>query len=194
MARFEKYEDLFAEQGNLDTPGSAGVGIAFKPFDSLTVALDVVRIFYSGVKSISNPGPNTVGSPFPVSQAVNATGEDDGLGFGWEDTWVYKLGAVYSLSRQFQFRAGWNYGESPINEARELTFNIVAPATVQHHFTMGATYRLKNEGWFGIKDQELSAVYQYAFRYTQSGPTFVGNTADIQMRQNVFGMEYGAYF
>lgn len=195
MARFEKYEDLFAEQGNLDTPGSAGVGLAVKPFDSLTIALDVMRIFYSGVKSISNNGPGITGPTlFETSKAVNGIGADAGLGFGWDDTWVVKLGAVYNLSRQFAFRAGWNYGESPIREESQLLFNIVAPATVQHHFTVGATYRLKEEGWFGIKDQELSAVYQYAFRYTQSGPTYVGDTADIQMRQNVFGMEYGAYF
>jgi long-chain fatty acid transport protein len=104
------------------------------------------------------------------------------------------VGAIYNLSRQFAFRVGWNYGKSPIQEETQTTFNIVAPATVQNHFTMGATYRLKNEGWFGIKDQELSGVYQYAYNYAQGGTTYVGGTGEFQMRQNVLGLEYGAYF
>jgi len=190
MSKFDKYTNLFAEQGDFDTPPMFGVGMSYKLNDKTTVALDISRTFYSNIAAIGNPGPNLPGDPrgpFPVSQAENALGADNGLGFGWEDQTVYKLGVAYQYDPKWTFRGGWNYGESPIPEETEVLFNIVAPATTQHHLTLGASYQLSDM-------LEVSASYMHAFRYEQYGPTYIGVSGEIGMAQNAFGMNLGVNF
>ena len=70
-------------------------------------------------------------------------GADAGLGFGWKNQTIYKLGLAYQLNDQWTVRGGWNYGKSPIpSDNGAILVNIVAPATTQSHMTMGATYNL----------------------------------------------------
>lgn len=185
MTKFDKYSDLFAEQGSLDYPENFGAGIAYKVTPKLTVAADVTQTLYSNVNSIGNASAQKSGSPFPESQEKNALGKDAGLGFGWSDQTVYKIGAAYDYNSKWTLRAGWNYGKSPINEKNgEVLFSIVAPATVQNHLTLGATYRL-------TKQMEWSVSYVHAFKYKQEGPTLIGDTGSISMYQNAVGVNFG---
>ena len=182
MTRFTKYKDLFAGHGRFDTPPIIGVGIAYKVTPKLTAALDVTRTFYTQVAAVSNPGPFP-GKLFPVSQAVNALGRDQGLGFGWRNQTVFKLGAAYRYDDQWTLRAGWNYGKSPIpEETGAVLFNIVAPATVQNHLTLGLSYRPSPA-------MEINMSYVHAFKHTPFGPTFIGYQGQIAMYQNSFGGE-----
>ena len=187
MKPFDRYSELFAEHGDIDTPGNVAVGAALKISPKVTVAMDIVRYYYSEVKSIANLGPTTSGPVFPTSKAENGLGEDAGLGFGWSDQTVYKLGVHYERNSKWIYRAGWNYGKSPINEDREIAFNIVAPATVQHHATLGATYKLS-------KNYELNTSYMHAFTFTQSGPTYIGGSGSIKMMQNAVNVGFGFTF
>jgi long-chain fatty acid transport protein len=187
MRPFDHYKELFAGRGDIDTPGNAAIGAALKINPKTTVALDIVRYFYEGVRSIANLGPNISGPPFPTSREENALGEAGGLGFGWRDQTVYKLGILYEHNSKWTYRAGWNYGKSPINEDREIAFNIVAPATTQHHATVGATYRLS-------RNYELSGSYMHAFSYSQSGPTYIGDSGTIKMMQNAVNVGIGFTF
>ena len=57
MQEFDSYSGLLAEQGDLDIPANFGFGMSFKPVNDLTLALDVTRILYEGVASVSNKGP-----------------------------------------------------------------------------------------------------------------------------------------
>jgi len=180
MTKFDSYKELFAEQGQLDTPGNIGLGLAYKVNNDTTVAFDINYIMYEGVAAISNIGPNTGGNLFPVSPEENELGRDNGLGFGWSNQTVYKIGLEYTYNPTWTLRTGWNYGKSPIDETREILFNIVAPATTQNHLTMGASY-LYN------KDTELNFSYVHAFEFTQRGPTYIGNTGEISMYQNSLG-------
>ena len=182
MTRFDKYTDLFAEEGHMDTPENFGLGIALKVTPKFTLALDVTRTLYSNVNAIGNKSAQPSGSPFPESQAKNALGEDEGLGFGWSDQTVWKLGAAYEFNNQWTFRAGWNYGKSPIDETNgEVLFNIVAPAVVQNHLALGATYQAS-------KKLEWTLSYVHAFEYEQTGPTLIGDTGSIQMYQDSVGV------
>lgn len=184
MTKFDKYKDLFAEKGSFDTPASAGIGFAYEVTPKLTAALDVTHIFYSEVRSIGNTSVSTGGSPFPVSQEQNALGRKDGLGFGWDDQTVYKVGAAYDYNSDWTFRAGWNYGASPVDESNgEILFSIVAPAVTQNHLTLGATYR-------SSPNMEWNFSYIHAFRFEQEGPTFIGDIGRIQMDQNAFGIGF----
>ena len=196
MTRFKDYEDLFAEQGDLDTPANFGVGIAYKFTPKLTVGFDVTRTLYSDVASIGNKTVNVSGSPFPESQQKNALGQDDGLGFEWRDQTVFKIGALYDYNSQWTFRAGWNYGKSPMREVTNggnpnlsgargpLLFGIVAPAVVQNHLTLGTTYSPSNQ-------VEWSFSYVHAFEHEQEGPTLIGNTAKLKMYQDSVGVSFG---
>ncbi|MHB8551702.1 MAG: OmpP1/FadL family transporter [Acidiferrobacterales bacterium] len=185
MTRFHDYSELFAGNGSIDTPANWIIGAAFKATKRATVAFDIERYLYSGVASIANSGPNLPGAPnglYPTSQSVNALGLDQGLGFGWGNQTVYKLGLNYELNRKWTARAGWNYGKSPINQATQIAFNIVAPAVTENHLTLGGSYRQ-------TKDLDWTFAYMHAFTFKQYGPTYIGNQGTIQMQQDSLDAE-----
>jgi len=186
MTEFDDYSDLFAEQGDLDTPANVGFGISYKFTPKLTLGLDITRTFYEDVAAIGNASATTgPGSIYPNEDERHRLGNDDGLGFGWDDQTVYKLGAIYDYSKDWTFRAGWNYGESPVDEKNgEILMSIMAPAVTQNHLTLGATYSPS-------KAMELSFSYVHAFKYEQDGPTYIGNTGKISMYQNSVGVSFG---
>lgn len=176
MQKFDKYKGLFAEQGGFDMPENYNLGIAFQATPELTLALDYQRINYSGVKSIAN-------SSNPITAPLGSSG---GPGFGWQDVDVWKLGAAYQYNKQWTLRAGYNHGDNPI-QARDVTFNILAPGVVKDHATLGVTY-MTNSG------DELTVSYMHAFENTVTGPTnaaFGGSGTDtIKMYQNSIGVAY----
>ncbi|NDP47070.1 MAG: outer membrane beta-barrel protein [Sulfuriferula multivorans] len=196
MTKFDKYRGLFAEQGDFDIPESYGLGIAIKPVKNLIIAADVVRIKYSDIAAIGNGGPTTspgkvynfnnqlkgvISIPNPIFEA----GNDQGLGFGWKDMTVYKLGVQYGVNNRLQLRAGYNYGKSPIPD-NQLTFNILAPAVVERHYSVGFTYKASDE-------LEVTGMYMYAASNSQASPprqNIVGS-ATVNMHQNVFGLSLG---
>lgn len=188
MTQFDKYSELFAGHGRFDTPSSFGVGVAVKITPKLMAELDVVRMLYSGVPAVSNTGPNVNGEDggvaWPTNKAANALGEDQGLGFGWKNQTIYKVGLSYALNDQLTLRGGWNYGKSPIDQTREILFNVLAPATVQYHVTLGATYHLNAAS-------SVTFAYVHAFNFQQFGPTYIGQLGTIKMHQNSFGISYG---
>lgn len=187
MTRFHDYSELFAGNGSFDTPANWIIGAAFKVTKKATLALDIERYYYADVPSVANSGPNTSGPIFPVSSTVNALGLDQGLGFGWSNQTVYKLGLNYELNHKWAVRAGWNYGKSPINEATQIAFNIVAPAVTQNHLTLGATWKQK-------KNLDWTMAYMHAFTFKQYGPTYIGNEGEIQMQQDSLDVEVGYKF
>ena len=66
MTEFDEYDELFAEQGDLDTPANVGVGIAYKFTPKLTSGMDVTHTFYEDVASIGNDSAQLPGgSIFP---------------------------------------------------------------------------------------------------------------------------------
>lgn len=180
MSEFDKYRGLFAEQGDFDIPENYGLGIAVKATPKTTVALDVVRIKYNDVKSIANP----------ISLLAPGTlGNDNGAGFGWKDQTVFKLGVSHQVHDKLTVRAGYNHG-SDVIPTTEIAFNILAPATVKDHLTLGATWTLQNGA-------ELSGYFMHAFSNSISGltPQLDGGagttTSTIKMDQNALGVAYG---
>lgn len=134
---FDKYRGLFAEQGDFDIPASIQAGIAVDVTPNLTVLADYRRIWFGSVASIGNPSTNILQG--------NLLGADDGPGFGWDDVDVVKLGVEWRTSPDLTLRAGYSYASNPISP-RDVQFNILAPAVVQHHLTAGFEYRL-DKAW-----------------------------------------------
>lgn len=189
MSEFDDYTDLFAEKGDLDTPGNIGIGIAYQIMDNLQVALDINYIMYEDIASISNPGPDprSTTGPFPVDRETNALGADGGLGFGWDNQTVFKVGIAYEYNSKWTLRGGWNYGKSPVDEETDILFSMVAPAISQHHLTLGGTYALDD-------DMELSFSFIHAFEYEQNGPTYINFEGGYTMQQDVIGASFGMNF
>ena len=184
MSKFNKYKGLFAEQGDFDIPETIGVGLAVKATPTTTLAFDVSQIKYGSVKSIANPG---TGFPSATSTLL---GTDNGSGFGWKDQTVYKIGVIYQYNPTLQLRAGYNYARMPF-DSQNTYFNILAPATVEQHLTLGATWTLANKS-------ELTVGYMHAFEKTRKGTAGgLGSVAnpgfdiDLKMYQNSLGIAYG---
>jgi long-chain fatty acid transport protein len=182
MSEFDKYKGLFAEQGGFDIPANYGAGIACR-MQPVTVAFDVVRIEYSGVRSVANPLlPN-------LFQA--RLGDDGGAGFGWRDVTAYKLGVQWQVTPDVALRAGFNYGEQPI-PASETLFNVLAPGVVEEHYTVGGTFHVGG-------NVELSFAYMYAPTVTVAGVNsipamFGGGNANLHLKMQSLGVAVGWRF
>jgi long-chain fatty acid transport protein len=195
MSGFDKYKGLFSPNGQFDIPERYGVGIALKPIDKLTIAFDVTRTLYSDVQAIGNPITNTVGTFGEDNSGLPKLGEEGGGGFGWEDQTVYKLGFNYDWSDNLALRMGFNYGKSPIPNDESVMPNMLAPATVEKHATLGLAYKLSPTLQVGV-------AYMHAFKHKQStiGDDDVrfniapGGGAAIEMVQNSLDMTLGITF
>jgi len=182
MQRFEQYKGLFAGNGSFDIPQSVGGGVGWQALAKLRLSVDYKWIDYAGVAPVGNPSSNP-----------GQLGQEHGPGFGWRSISVIKLGIDWKATDHLTLRTGYSYNENPI-PARDVTFNILAPAVIQQHLTFGATYA------FGR--QELSVSYVHAFSNSETGPSkFVslgqapaGTKETISMYQDVVGVQYSYKF
>ncbi len=192
MSEFDEYKGLFAEQGGFDVPANWQAGIAVMPCEALTILLDVQQILYSGVKSIANPmdvvnnSPALPdGSPNPNFQAL---GTEGGWGFGWEDMTIVKFGLMYNLPDAWTLYGGYSYGQQPIPES-EVMFNILAPAVIDHHITLGLSKAINNS-------HEFMIAFMYAPQGSVVGPNplEVPNQQTIELKMSQFQVDIGYGF
>ena len=172
------------------SPENYNLGIAVKATPKLNVAFDIQQINYADVKSIANGVTNSL--PAPV--APNRLGDVNGSGFLWRDQTVYKFGVEYEYSGNLVLRAGYNYGKSPVrgDTTNDVTFNILAPAVVEQHLTLGGT-------WTQANKDELTVSYMHAFNNSVTGPSATvllgqGGTETLKMHQDSLGIAYGIKF
>jgi len=193
MTEFDDYDQLFAEKGDFDIPALASASITFKATPKINLSFDVERIFYEGVDSISNDGP--IPTPaFPGGPLIpglppggGPLGTSNGLGFGWEDINVYRLALDYRHNDQWTFRGGLALNDQPIPDDQVL-FNILAPAVIEKHATLGFTYRPN-------KTSEWNFAYMHAFKETVSSDlTAFGIPGKIDMYQNSVDVGYAMKF
>ena len=189
MSKFGNYKGLFAERGDFDIPENYNFGIAVKATPKLNIAFDIQQINYSDVKSIANGVTNSLLAP-----PADPLGSSNGSGFKWRDQTAYKLGVEYEYSKDLMLRAGYNYGKSPIRDDRDsVSFNIIAPAVVEQHLTLGGTWTLANKS-------ELTVSYMHGFNNSISGPSAtellgIGpSTEKLKMYQDSLGIAYGIKF
>jgi len=186
---FDEYKGLFAQQGGFDIPENYNLGVAWQATPAIKLALDYQRINYSGVDSVSNtsePAACVPVPPFGPTASSDCLGGNTGIGFGWQDMDVWKLGMEYKYSNQLTLRAGYSHTDQPIPNT-DVTFNSVAPAVIEDHVTLGLTYTLAS-------GNELTVAYMHGFANDVSGPVNqyfpVGGTDKIEMYQNSLGIQY----
>ncbi len=180
MTRFNKYDGLLAEHGDFDIPANYTIGAAVRILPSLTATVDVQRILYGDVDSLSNT------NDFPVSP--DSLGGDDGLGFGWDDITVVKAGLAWEATPGLTLRAGYSKSEQVIPNNQAL-FNILAPATVQKHWTLGFSKVIN-------RNNEISFSFLYApkERVSGSNPNTGSQTGFLDLEQYEFELSWGKRF
>lgn len=179
MGKFNEYRGLFADGGRFDIPANISAGFAVDVNPALTLMFDYKHIWYGGVGSISNPS-NNIFTCF--ANPSFCLGGLNGPGFGWSDVDVFKVGLEYKMNPALTLRAGYSYNTAALN-SRDVMFNIIAPATVQHHITGGMEYKYTPNLSF-----ELAGAY--VPRKHLSGPELnpplgfgAGHPVDISMEQ-----------
>src|SRR5581483_2860078 len=181
MSKFSDYRGLFANGGSFDIPGTQTAGIAYKPADPLTIALDYQRIHYSDVASVGNPLlPNLMNAPL---------GAKGGAGFGWQDINVYKLGLQYKANEVWTWRAGYSKADQPIPSSQVL-FNILAPGVVEDHITLGFSKALqRNPGRFNV-----AFMYAPSKSVRGANPLEAPGAQQIQLKMHEWELEFGYSF
>jgi len=159
---------------DLDFPQQAAVGMAFKPNAVLTVSADVKWIDWSStMDKLSVKGAGSI--EFPMNP-------------GWEDQTVYALGVAYKVNPRMNVRGGYNYAKAPF-DADEVSSNLILPAIVETHYTVGMDYALNNH-W------ELALHYMLVPEKTMTAPATdpMAPGAEISLSERSFGMNIGYRF
>ena len=182
MTDFDDYEGLFAGGGEFDIPATLNVGLAFMVTPKLTLTADYKRIYYDDIDALSNT--NDIQPQDIATNPDKKLGGDDGLGFGWEDINVYSVGLQYQASEKLTLRAGYSDADEPWKNVNTL-FNVLAPATVEKHASVGATYNLDRQSRIGF-------AFTHAFQNTIEGTsTLTGpQTGYVRMSQNMLQISY----
>ena len=160
---------------DLDFPQEAAAGIAYRPTSKLTLSADVKWINWSDTMEqliINGPG---------ISIPYNT---------GWDDQTVFAIGINYDINDKFTIRGGYNYAESPIGP-EDVASNLILPAVVETHYTVGADYRINNH-W------ELAFHYMYVPENTVTAAPSL-NPMDlpgtkISLSETSFGANIGYRF
>jgi long-chain fatty acid transport protein len=153
MGEFDRYADLFAEQGDFDIPETATLGLAYAPSEDWRLLFDLQYIGYSDIPSLGNAMTSKLVECFG-GVVDSCLGGNDGAGYGWDDMFIYKFGLEWKLDPNWTLRGGYSFADNPVPTSGVL-FNVLAPAVIEEHFTLGLTRQ------FGAR-HELSASLMHA--------------------------------
>ncbi len=158
---------------DLDFPQQAALGLAFRPNADLMVSADLKWIDWSdtmGELAVKGPGISVPMDP------------------GWKDQTVYAVGVAYAVNPRMNLRAGYNYAKAPFEEDK-ISSNLILPAIVETHYTVGMDYTLNNH-W------ELALHYMHvpekSMTAAATDPAVPG--AEISLSERSFGMNIGYRF
>ncbi len=183
MTEFDEYADLFAEDGGFDIPATLRAGISFKT-GAAAYSFDIEHTWYSDVTAIGNPMSNLFDCPAvagPTGDVESCLGGKRGGGFGWDDVTTYKFGGQWK-GDGITYRAGYSYTDQPVQDA-DITFNILAPGIIEHHFTFGFTKPLANE-------RDWSMAFMYAPENSIKAPNGFDPTQDITIAMSQWEVEF----
>jgi long-chain fatty acid transport protein len=190
MSEFERYAGLFAEKGGFDVPANWQAGIAVTPTKAFTLLFDVQQILYSGVKSIANKMDLQNNSPMLPDGSPNPDfkplGNPEGWGFGWKDMTIIKFGLMFKLKHNWGLYGGFSYGKQPIPET-EVLFNILAPAVVESHITLGVSKEID-------KSNEIMVAFMYAPERIVTGINPFDPAQKIKLNMSQFQIDIGYGF
>ena len=151
----------------LDFPQQLSGGLAYDVNDKVTVSADIKWINWSDtMDELAVEGPG--GFRFSLDP-------------GWDDQIVYAVGVQWAVNEKWNLRAGVNYAEAPFEDA-DVTSNLILPAVVTTHYTVGGDVKL-DKHW----DLGFHAMYVPEETLEDSGVA-------ISMDQTSVGINLGYRF
>lgn len=126
--RFADYNDILDK---INGPPEYIMGAAITPTEDILLESNVKFIHWRWVDLLEDSPENG--------------------GYGWKNQWVFSTGAQYTLLDRLKLRAGYNYGESPI-QSDALWANGLSSLISEHHLGIGAGYDITDKfsvdlGW-----------------------------------------------
>jgi long-chain fatty acid transport protein len=177
MGKLTHYSGLFAEGGSIDAPPSLQAGVAVEVRPAVTMMFDWKHIWYSSVKSLSNPSTNT---------GVTTFGASDGPGFGLQDMDVFKVGAEWKANKLLTLRAGYSYNTAPFS-SRDADLTSMTLGLAQHHLTAGLKV--------GVTDNmDLEVSGMYSPRATLSGYELLNPNRVVTTESSQFEITVGGVY
>lgn len=112
---------------DLDYPQQLALGLAWKATEAVTISADTKWIDWSStMDKLAVKGP---------------AGTQRTMDPGWSDQTVFAIGVAWAVNKNTNLRAGYNYTSSPIDSVSAYR-NLILPAIVEEHFTVGADWKL----------------------------------------------------
>ncbi|EDN66460.1 conserved hypothetical protein [Beggiatoa sp. PS] len=182
MNEFDEYQGLLAEKGKFDVPATYDLGFSYQVTPEWMLAFDYQRINYSSVNALSNA------SDLAFIPGQTLLGTDDGLGFGWEDMNIFKLGLQWKYSPDMTLQFGYSYADNPFPNTQAL-FNTLAPAVVRQHYTFGFTTPLSEK-----IDFTMAFLYAPKEEIHGSNINTGPQTGFVEMEQFEIEMSWGIRF
>ena len=191
---------------DLDYPSQYAIGVAIKPIEGLLIALDYKVINWSETHDkVDFSGP---AGAFDTDMEPMNGGETSStkLNFGWDDQDIIALGVVYAATEDLDLSAGFNKGDAPI-DAADVFNNLVLPATVETHYTLGADYKLGAHWGVGVtymkaKSAKLVGANDVPQGFQMASPMFSAGGAspvtssgiEIALEETSYGMQLSYRF
>lgn len=113
-----KEDVLSSSRGRTDSPSRYGVGIAVRPLPGLTIALDYLRIEWSG-----------------------AAGYNTSTTWGYRDQNVGRVGISYDINGKWTVRTGYSFANNNV-DSNHTAANMYGPGISPRAVTVGATYAI----------------------------------------------------
>lgn len=176
---------------DLDYPQQVALGISYKPTEKLLVSADVKWINWSDTHDkISFTGP--------AGSFGGGTTNSIDLEFGWDDQYVYAIGGQYAVNEKVNLRAGFNYAESPIDEA-DVFNNMIFPAIVERHITFGGDYKFDDHWTLAVAymkawSEELTGTDDISDEMQQVFAFNSDSDAKISLEEQSIGMQLSYLF
>lgn len=135
------FEALYDIEVGMELPQSIGFGLSYKPDTKFTLGFDFEWINWSSAFDkmelrLTN-GNNTNINKMMGGPSINIDFPLD-----WKDAILLKLGFEYDISKPVTLRLGYAFGSNPVPES---TVFPVFPAIVEHHFSLGGTYKFTKD-------------------------------------------------
>ncbi|HEY1120387.1 MAG TPA: outer membrane protein transport protein, partial [Haloferula sp.] len=163
-------------------PFVAGLGVSWQTTDRLRLGISADWIQWSGAFDELEVGLSQ--GTNPVINGAIGSAVADRVPVGWNDRWVFALGAEFDLSDSWVLRGGWRYGESPQPEALVTPLNGALP---EHTLALGLGWR--SGPW------SLDASYEVQFGDTRKVATsgylaseYSNTSLDLLVQAVTFGI------
>ena len=163
------YGDLQQVSFTLETPAMLAAGLSMTPLPTLLLAADVRYLFYEDAAGFGSG---------------DLTFDDALTGFGWQNVFVFNIGAEYSASDKVAIRAGYNHGDSAVPDGL-APINLTTPGIVKDHLSFGL-------GWQPTRRFRIDAGYVIGFENSVSGVVSgpVPETVTLKSSGNAFQLAF----